>query len=369
MNTSETKTELSRKEWDNSSTCLATDAEGRDAGLVYGCAESKSNTLARILARQARAHFGNEDPEGRRLLDRLARGFVVEGLEELGARLFNSSNWSEWLAGVETPPPAPVYPDYARKLEMDLTPTGPSIDAHAIMTAWDGKKQLFHMRFQKWYQPELDRVLFEESLRLERQHGMKVITGVILMLPSADGPDMTGEYSGIDWKGNPRRFSYRLLRAWEMPLEQSLATPATAMLAPLGKGAKERMAEIVEHCGKILDQPSVELKIRNLAWPLIYWNMGLVCSLEEAHGFLSERMGFIRATPEFRKAVGHAFQEGHYEATKDGPLEATRSLVVRQASQRFGEAGSQDFMRSASTLEDFEALAGRLASNRHDESK
>jgi hypothetical protein len=45
-------------------------------------------------------------------------------------RLVASSSWNEWLVGVVVPPPAGDPPAYTRNLDIDLEPSGPSIDTY-----------------------------------------------------------------------------------------------------------------------------------------------------------------------------------------------------------------------------------------------
>ena len=146
-----------------SSTCRAVDEAGRIAGREYGLAESVSRTLAGLLSRQARQKFGAADATGRATLDGLARAFAIDQLEELGDRLLASSSWNEWLAGIVVPPPAEGLPPYTRNLDIDLEPEGPSIDTYLQAELPPDGTMIAHIRIQKWYQPDLDRHLFESE--------------------------------------------------------------------------------------------------------------------------------------------------------------------------------------------------------------
>ncbi len=222
-----------------SSTCRAVDEAGRTAGREYGLGESISRTLARLLSRQARHKFGGPDETGRATLDGLARAFATDQLTGLGERLVDASTWDEWLAGVVVPPPAPDRPDYTRDLEIDLEPSGPSIDSYMQVHLRDGGTMICHIRIQKWYQADLDRHLFEASRKVERKHGKMPMVAVFLMWPPAEGPGMTGRFAERDAEGRVKRvFTYTIHRAWEMSPEEVTKSPGTMMLAPLTRNSR-----------------------------------------------------------------------------------------------------------------------------------
>ena len=187
--------------WMQSSTCRAVDEAGRTAGRAYGLAESSSRTLALLLGRQARQKFGEVEANGRATLDGLARTFATDLLGELGDRLMTSASWDEWLAGVVVPPPAGELPAYTRNLDINLEPSEPSIDTLLQVETRAGETTLVHLRIQKWYQPDLDRHLFEASRKVERKHGKMPMVVVILMWPPAEGPGMTGRLRSATPRG------------------------------------------------------------------------------------------------------------------------------------------------------------------------
>ena len=349
--------------WSQSSTCRATEDEGRNAGRAYGLAESASQSLAFMLRGQAKRRFGSDNGDGSTTLDALAQGFARDRLEVLGDRLLDSADWGAWLAGVEPPPPAPGPPEYACELDFELELSNPSIDTEMIFEIPPGQKTVVRLRLQKWYQPELGKVLFEEGLRLERQHQMPVMIAVILMWPSSDGPDVTGSYEGILPNGRRKTLHYQVRRAWEMEPEEALNSPGTVMLAPLCRGARERLPEILQSIDAILSRSSLTDSVRGLLWPMTYWSMGIICTVDETIAYMGDRMQFVRSAPCFLSALGSAFQDGHSQALRDGPILAARALVTRQASRRFGEEIAAGLVAKADTFEALSALGERIAAD------
>jgi hypothetical protein len=348
--------------WMQSSTCRDVDAAGRTAGREYGLAESMSRTLAVLLSRQARQKFGGPDETGRTTLDGLARAFATEPLGELGERLVDASSWDEWLAGIVVPPPAPDRPDYTRDLEIDLEPSVPSIDSYLQVTLRDGATMICHIRIQKWYQPDLDRHLFENSRKVERKHGKMPMVAVFLMWPPAEGPDMTGRFEECDADGRVQRtFTYTIHRAWEMSPEEVTRSPGTMMLAPLTMNARERMPEIVQMIEDGLNRYQADAETRAKAWVAAYWNMGLICDLDAAHRALGDVLAFIQATKDYQDAKGHAFLEACSAAQREGRRQAGRDLIQRQATRRFGpDPDAAAAITAVAEPDELDAIAERV---------
>ena len=345
-----------------SSTCRAVDEAGRTAGRAYGLAESISRTLAWLLSRQARQKFGRADAAGRATLDGLARAFATDQLGELGDRLMTSSTWDEWLAGVVVPPPAGELPAYTRNLDINLEPSEPSIDTLLQVGTPAGGTTLVHIRIQKSYQPDLDRLLFEASRKIERKHGKMPMVAVFLMWPPAEGPGMTGRFEEQDATGKvTHSFTYTIRKAWESTPEEVTQSPGTMMLAPLTKGARERMPEVVRMIKEGLERNRADARTREMAWISAYWSMGLVCDLDEAHRALGDVLPFIHGAEHYLNCKGQAFLEAYSSAQQEGRRQAGHDLVLRQATRRFGpDTTAAATLATITEPDDLDALAQRV---------
>lgn len=352
----------SHQGWRLSSTVRAGEAAGDAAGRAFGHAESRAATLAALLRRQARQRFGGADAAGQDLLDELGRAHAGDLLEDLSERLLDADGWAGWLAGCQVPP-APAYPEYAKNLEINLEPDQPSIDS-LMKVGWKaGGEGIILIRMQKWYQPDLDKILFHESERLDRLHGHRPVIAVVLMWPMADGPGITGSYRGRDRRGRPRTVTYTIRRAWELPPEDALKSPGTMMLAPLGKNAREKMPEIIRRIDEGLKSPAVDQRTREAVWITTYWAMGIVCTEEEAHAALGDRLAIVQSTPDYLSAKGRAFQAGYEQGGKAGPVAAARALIVRQGRRRFGaRPEAEEALAGIDDLGRLEAMAGQVLS-------
>jgi hypothetical protein len=359
--TANTSAEGKHEGWMQSSTCRAVDEEGCAAGRDYGLADATARALALLLARQAKQQFGSTDPAGRATLDALAQAFACDRLEELGECLVGAAGWSEWLAGVVAPPPAPGLPEYTKDLEIDLEPSGPSIDTHCKAKMIGGGDAIIHLRIQKWYQPDLDRHLFVESRKIERKHGKLPIVAVFLLWPPAEGPGMTGRYEERDAKGRLKRvFKYTIRRAWEMEAEETTHSPGTMLLAPLTRRSRERMPEIVQMIRKGLADCKADAKTVAAVWDAVYWSMGLICDLDEAYRALGDLLPMVHNSHYYLAAKGEAFLTAYSAAQGEGLPAAARALVLRQASKRFGPSPGAAEALAALNGAELEALAQRV---------
>jgi hypothetical protein len=347
--------------WMQSSTCRAVDAAGRAAGREYGLAESMSRTLTRLLSRQAKQKFGSADAAGNATLNALAQAFAFDRLEELGGDLVGATTWTEWLAGVTAPPPAPDLPDYTKDVQIDFEQSGPSIDTYMKAGMLGGGEAIIHLRIQKWYQPDLDRHLYEESKKLERKHGKMPMVLVFLLWPPADGPGTTGRFETVDAKGKKQVFTYAIRKAWEMAPEEVMHGPGTMLLAPLTKDSRRRMPEIMQMVKQGLARCKADVTTQEGVWDAIYWSMGLICDLDEAHRALGDLLPVVQRGHHYRACIGQAFLDAYSAAQSEGPTAAARALVLRQATCRFGELpDAADRLAAIPTVQELEELTHRV---------
>jgi hypothetical protein len=345
--------------WSQSSTCNHTEAISAAHGRTMALNETGAQALGQILAAQAKAKFGSNNTEAKALLDALAAAQAIDRLKLLGETLLEASDWTAWLAGVEAPTAAPNdFPEYAFVDEIDLEPDKPFIDMTAQAHTVAGQKMIIQFRLQKWYQPDLGQVLYEESCKLEKQFKVRPLFAIILMWPSADGPAVTGRYQATDAKGKKIDFRYEVKRAWEMPPESLLNSPGTMMLVPLSKGAKERMPELIRSMKDRLAKLAADSATLEPLWATIYWSMGTVCSLEEAHAALGDLLPMIHATVDYKRAYGSGFRQGYTQALNEGPILAARALIRQQATRKFGEdPASAAALEAKSSFEELRAMA------------
>src|SRR5258708_29811865 len=96
--------------------------------------------------------------------------------------------------------------------------------------------------------------------------------------PPGEGAGTRGRYEDVDASGKVKRaFTYTIKRAWEMTPEEVMHSPGTMLLAPLTKGSKERMPEIMQMVKKGLERSKSDTHTKEMIWDAVYWSMGLIC--------------------------------------------------------------------------------------------
>jgi hypothetical protein len=93
-------------------------------------------------------------------------------------------------------------------------------------------------------------------------------------------------------------------------------------------------------------------------WDAVYWSMGLICDLDEAHRALGDMLPVIHQFHSYLAAKGQAFLEAYSPALEEGRLTAARTLILRQATRRFDELpGAAEMLAGITTREELESLA------------
>jgi hypothetical protein len=132
----------------------------------------------------------------------------------------------DWLAGLGFPASDPVEV---------LTPDLSTLTAFTDVVLRVGEG-LVHRDFQSGADAHLPRRLLLYNVLLHRHYGLPVHSLVVLLRPSANRSDLTGQ---VAYEGRPGRgrldFQFEIVRLWEVPVETLLTGgPGTLPLAPLG---------------------------------------------------------------------------------------------------------------------------------------
>lgn len=325
--------------------------EGEREGRLAGAREGASRQLARLLSRHGKRRFGPPAEEVRELLDRLVDRVALESLERIQERFGRVTDWDTLLADVLVPEQRPVDPGYLVPCDYDPSPPAASIDQFKIDSLGDGRVAIVHLRIQRLYQENLGAILYRARKEKMVKYRLPMVTMVMLIHPGADGPTTTGEYA-IPTGGT---FRYDLIRIWEREPEELLAKGPLVSLAPIGKGARERLPDVVRQMEEVIERTETEAKSYNEAWSLAFMAMGLVYTYEEVHAVLAHRMPFLRQLDESRSALSEGFYEGRSRGQQLGALEVTRRWVLERGKQRLGEPPA-DVLAALSALTHLDRL-------------
>jgi len=329
---------------------------GKHDGLECGRREGHSRQLGKLLSRAGKRLFGPPGDGQRDRLDLLARRQALEALRLMRDRLLDDADWDALLEGAEPPAEEPSQPDYLVPVEIDLGPTSPSIDEFAEVNL-GGRPMILHVRMQRLYQADIGAILYKEAQRIQKERGCAVQTVVTLLHEGADGPAMTGEYQP---PGGGRPYRYAINRIWERDVEEMLSSIGTAYLAPLGKGAPERLPEIVRRMEEVIDAGTEEH--RNNLWLVAYGNLGLRYPADLVNEVLAHKLPYLYSLPGFRGFLSRGYHEGFHEGLEQAAVEESRAWVLALGRRRLGEPAAEvaSALEGLRSLDRLEQLATRV---------
>lgn len=201
-----------------------------------------------------------------------------------------------------------------------------------------------------------DLLLYNSALF--RRHHLLVHSLLVLLHPGADSPRLTGLYErGFPGEPFDVALRYRVVRLWQLPLEQLLAGGLAAVaLAPLGDVTEARLPEVINRMKQRLDREA---------------SPGAAAKVWEATLLL---MGF-RYNPALVQALFKGVFDMEASATymailRKGEANEARKMLLLQGRSRFGEpppeaVAALDAQTDVSRLEEL-ALRLLQASSWHD---
>jgi hypothetical protein len=155
----------------------------------------------------------------------------------------------DWLVGLDFPISGPV-----EVLTPDLSTLTAFTDV--VLRVGDG---LVHLDFQSGADPHLPRRLLLYNALLHRHYGLPVHSLVVLLRPSANRSDLTGQ---VRYEGRPGRgrldFQFEVVRLWEVPVDTLLAgglgtLPLAPLPAVISRLVERALAELPEpEAGRLL---------------------------------------------------------------------------------------------------------------------
>ena len=184
---------------------------------------------------------------------------------------------------------------------------------------------IVHLEFQSGYERMFPARLLRYNALLSHRHQMPVQSGVILLRPEADGPDMTGVFrQEIPGGRVVHDFRFLVVRVWQTPVESLLAGGlGTLPLAPIadlaGLTTREVLRRMADRLGREADAEQA-----SRLWTSTYFLMGLRFTAKQ--------------TESFFQGIGTMIESATYQATvAQGRIEEVRKVIDRLGRIRFGE--------------------------------
>lgn len=247
-----------------------------------------------------------------------------------------------------------------RVVDADLS----TIAAEADKVFWIVGPPAFIMAVeaQANYDPDLPVRMCHYSVTLLRRHGLPVTSGVILLRPEADGPNMTGVLTLTGGGGEPSvQFWYHVVRLWKLSADSLLAGPLGALpLALLTDDARPRLAEVGRKLVRRVEAEAPPTE-RDTILTATYILSGLRYSPDVANEVLAG-VQHMKESTTYQYILSKGLAEGEARGLEKGRLATAREMLLMLGARRFGQPSravrtkieaEQDFAR-------LEAWTGRV---------
>ena len=254
----------------------------------------------------------------RRGHDRAARRYDVTAKHLLEA---DPVAWLSYVGLAPTGPVAVVDADLSTVLA----------EADKVVRVAGTSPWLVHLEVQSTYDATMPARMLQYNSLLHRRHGLPIASVLILLRPEADGPALDGTLE-LAWSGSPYlTFGYRIVRAWEQPVEDVLAGGlATLPLAPLADAPQDALPSIIRRIEERLASEAGPGDAASL-WAATYLLVGLRYSAEVAQ-VIESLARALRESTTYQAIL----REGEARGEARGLAEGARRALLRAGSRRLG---------------------------------
>ena len=211
-----------------------------------------------------------------------------------------------------------------------------------------------HLEFQSSYDPTMGRRLFRYNAMLHYDHEVPVVSVLMLLRPSADGPAISGTYRiGLTGREPYLNFTYSVRRIWREPATDLLAGPlGTLPMAPLGAAEQSALPGLLRTMDRRFTQevaPSEADHLRVVTYNLL--------GLRFPPAVIDQKMPGIRS---MRDSL--TYQAILEEGRAEGRAEGEQRLLLRLGTARFGQpdARTRSRVEGITDIETLDRLGERL---------
>jgi predicted transposase YdaD len=227
-------------------------------------------------------------------------------------------------------------------------PTGPTavIDADIATVSGAADKvlrvsaelpYLMHLEFVSGHDVSaLPRKLLVRNALLEDRHDLPVRSGVVLLRPEADSPQLTGRYErGFPGEDAYLAFRYQVLRVWQLAPGPLLSGPLALLpFAPIGAVTETELPGIIKQMERRLSQRHAR-KQAPLVWASSYILLGLRYSPALA-AQLFRGVVSMKESSTYQAILEEGRMEGRMEGRNEGALTEAKKVLRLQGEEAFG---------------------------------
>ena len=219
-------------------------------------------------------------------------------------------------------------------------PTGPTavIDADIATVSGAADKvlrvsaeppYLLHLEFVSGHDaPALPRKLLVRNALLEDRHDLPVRSGVVLLRPEADSPQLTGRYErGFPGEDAYLAFRYQVLRVWQLAPGPLLSGPLALLpFAPIGAVTEAELPGIIKQMERRLSQR----RARRQA-PLVWASSFILLGLRYSPALATQLFRGVMSMKE-----SSTYQAILEEGRNEGALTEAKKMLHLLGEEAFG---------------------------------
>ncbi len=231
-------------------------------------------------------------------------------------------DWARHFARLVAIPPGPAV-----SLDTDLAT---SVQADRVFRIDGPQPALLHLELEANPRLGVPRDLMRYNILLDHQHDLPVESVLILLRPKALASDQTGLYSRRGVTGSIiADFRYRLERVWEHSIDSWLN--GGLGLAPLALLTDEADADLENALDRfrtcLLDHKADEATAKS-----ILGSSYVLCGLRYERARIAEMYRRLSMLMEDSTTYQEILEKG----MERGQLQASRNLILRMGTKRFG---------------------------------
>ena len=220
--------------------------------------------------------------------------------------------------------------------------------ADRVLRVHEDPTWLLHVELQSSRDPDLLPNLPVYNALLERRHGALVRTLVVLLRPSADCLDMSGEVQrGFPGESPYLIFRYRVVRVWQLPAETFLSGGLGLVpLAPIGDVAEADLPAIIGRMEQRIGQEATPGEAGTL-WTATDVLMGL----RYPRTLVNDLLRGIHAMKDSVTYQG---------IVEEGMIKAHQADLLRIGRRKFDVAPSETIQAAVAGINDLDRLGGLI---------
>ncbi len=236
------------------------------------------------------------------------------------------------------------------ELNSDVASSGRSVD---MLIAVKKPNCLVQIEMQTTYDRHMPKRLLEYRVLcgLKRKSLPTMRSVLLLMCPKADGAALTGVFEQEDL-----RFSYEIIRLWEMDVSQLFDMSVYLMpLAPLCAADVKAIPGLLSRMDDRLRKVNISAADQREIWSKTNVLMGLRMPEKRAQKLMEALMLDIRESSTYRAIYNEGKSKGELDGKLEGRIEEARRMLINLGTSRLGQL-NEEAASKLNAITDSEAL-------------